>query len=295
MEFYRTPPTAGTVQQMIRTLKKRYPFLHSFTAGKSVQGRKLTVLTLGNLHDVNLMVGGVHAQEWITTLLLFRLIEALCQAIEKERLFCQINVSQTLLRRGLLVLPLLNPDGMEIAMGRAEPVREYRGEPLEQCRRRWNANAHGVDLNHNFDAGFALCRAAERQAGIRSPGPRQFGGLYPESEPETRALVHLCRGFSVHSAYAFHAQGEEIYYRYGNNTPEISYYMAELLAHLSGYRAADPTGLASHAGFKDWFLEAFGRPAFTIEVGRGENPLPLEDLDGIWEGLKEALATMTLL
>lgn len=295
MDFYRAPPVAGAVQQKVQELCGRYPFLHRFTAGKSVQGRKLLVLTLGNHHQVNLMVGGVHAQEWITTLLLLRFVEALCEAVAAQQPLCRIEVSRSLLRRGLLVLPLLNPDGVEIALGRSFPVSAYRGESVATCRRRWNANARGVDLNHNFDAGFSLCKEAERRAGITRPGPRQFGGDYPASEPETRALVHLCRGFEVRTAYAFHAQGEEIYYRYGPNTPEISGYMAELLAHLSGYRVADPGGLAAHGGFKDWFIETFHRPGFTLEIGRGENPLPITDLEGIWETLQEALATMTLL
>ena len=51
-----------------------------------------------------------------------------------------------------------------------------------------------------------------------------------------------------------------------------------------------PEGTASHGGLKDWYIKNFRRPGFTIEIGKGENPLPLEDLDGIYEKLKKMLA-----
>ena len=65
--------------------------------------------------------------------------------------------------------------------------------------------------------------------------------------------------------------------------------MAEIMGATSGYAVADPEGLASHGGFKDWFISCFCRPAFTIEIGKGENPLPLSDLPGIHRTLEEML------
>jgi len=295
MEFYESPPDSKSLQRTISTMKQRYPFLHSFTAGKSVFGQKLTVLTIGNLHHVNFMIGGTHATEWITTLLLMRFLERVCDAVLQEKDLYATPLHRTLLRRGLMVLPLLNPDGVDILCGRKDPAREYRGISIRSCRRSWNANARGVDINHNFDAGFALCKEAEQKAGIKGPAPRRFGGTFPASEPETRAVLHLCRGFDVKNLYSFHAQGEEFYYRYGSHTPEISFYMAELFAHLSGYRASDAAGLAAHGGCKDWFIETFHRPGFTIEIGKGENPLPVSDLSAIEERLTETMTLMTLM
>ena len=65
--------------------------------------------------------------------------------------------------------------------------------------------------------------------------------------------------------------------------------MAQVLAGSCGYRVATPKGTASHGGFKDWFIEKLGRPGFTIEVGRGRNPLPVEELDPIYCRIIEML------
>ena len=42
---------------------------------------------------------------------------------------------------------------------------------------------------------------------------------------------------------------------------------------------------SANAGFKDWFLQVFKRPAFTIEAGLGENPLPTSQLPEITRAL----------
>ncbi|SIF32539.1 Gamma-D-glutamyl-L-diamino acid endopeptidase 1 [Mycobacteroides abscessus subsp. abscessus] len=39
----------------------------------------------------------------------------------------------------------------------------------------------------------------------------------------------------------------------------------------------------SFAGYKDWFIKEFQRPGFTIELGKGINPLPLSQFDEIYE------------
>ena len=69
---------------------------------------------------------------------------------------------------------------------------------------------------------------------------------------------------------------EEIYYRYGDATPPQAEAMAKVLADASGYRLV-PEGIASMGGFKDWFIQCMRRPGFTIEAGRGRNPLPPSD------------------
>jgi g-D-glutamyl-meso-diaminopimelate peptidase len=114
---------------------------------------------------------------------------------------------------------------------------------------------------------------------------RQYGGGRPESEPETQALCNLCRRMFFSRAVAFHSQGEEIYWKYGPRTPRCSYELAKKLAASCGYTVAQPEGMAAHGGFKDWFICVFARPGFTVEVGRGVNPLPLTEFEGICDKL----------
>ena len=56
----------------------------------------------------------------------------------------------------------------------------------------------------------------------------------------------------------------------------------EAFARVSGYDLAEPAESSSYAGYKDWFIQEFRRPGYTIEVGTGENPLPLAQFDQIY-------------
>lgn len=40
---------------------------------------------------------------------------------------------------------------------------------------------------------------------------------------------------------------------------------------------------SGYAGYKDWFIQEYDRPGYTIEVGRGVNPLPMEQFEQIYE------------
>ena len=58
--------------------------------------------------------------------------------------------------------------------------------------------------------------------------------------------------------------------------------IGEEFALVSGYALRDPAFQASFAGYKDWFLQEFNRPAYTVEVGLGVNPLPITDFPSIY-------------
>ena len=73
-----------------------------------------------------------------------------------------------------------------------------------------------------------------------------------------------------------------IYWQFEGEAPAESQRIAALFAELSGYEAVETPYVSGFAGYKDWFIQDFDRPGFTIEVGRGVNPLPLSDFGGIY-------------
>lgn len=285
-------PDYKTRQTQLERLCARYRFISRTEAGRSVLGRSIPALRIGEPEDAVLLAGAFHAQEWLTAALLLRFAERLSEALDCGGLLADIDCRRAMLGRGVVILPCVNPDGVETALNGIQSAGDLAGE-VERISGgdigEWNANARGVDLNHNFNAGWHIARQLEQAAGITGPAPRRFGGLSPESEPETQAVVSLCERFGFRCVYAFHSQGEEIYWRYGAYTPGRSALMAQVLAASSGYAVSQPEGIASHAGFKDWFIEHYHRPGFTIEIGRGKNPLPMTALDGIYTQLEEML------
>jgi g-D-glutamyl-meso-diaminopimelate peptidase len=297
-DFYTSPPTYTNYVNKMMELKNEFPFIQLYSIGQSVLGRQLFAVSIGNMKRVNLLAGAFHAQEWLTTTLLVRYLERVCLAVREKSKICGVSLNQSLAQTGLLFVPMVNPDGVSIALegpqsaGKYEPfIRKLQAE----SERSWQANARGVDLNHNYDAGFAELRQMEIESGITGPAPRQYGGKSAHSEPETQAMVRICSTNEICAAYAFHSQGEEIFYEYGENPPAKGYYIAKLLSEVSGYTLVKNDGLYSHGGFKDYFIQKYDRPGFTIEIGKGENPLPITDLEDIYERLLESLVIMSVM
>lgn len=286
------PPDTGAVRACITALRARYRFLESVPIGRSACGREIRALLLGHGSHTVCYTAAIHAQEWITSLLLLHLCEDLCEALRRGGTLCGISVARGLHGRSLVLIPVANPDGVEIALHGSETAGIYASSVCAlggDTPGLWQANARGVDLNHNFDAAWADLHRREQEAGIVSAAPRRYGGPAPHSEPETEALVSLCRRADCSHLLTLHAQGEEIYWRCGEHQPPRAEMMAHILADACGYRLADPEGLAVGGGFKDWFIETFDRPAFTVECGRGRNPLPLSDLGPLYRRLREML------
>lgn len=87
----------------------------------------------------------------------------------------------------------------------------------------------------------------------------------------------------------FHTQGKEIYWNFQNIEPKNSYNIAKEFAKLSNYKVTDVPYNSSFAGFKDWFIQEYKKPGFTIEAGIGENPLPLSQFNEIYNDNIEIL------
>ena len=288
----------AAVSGMIGALCGRYRFLAAAPIGRSVLGRSLWGITLGGGRRRVLMAAGFHAQEWMTSLICLRLCEEIAESLQSGRDLDGWNMNRALNGRGAVLIPLVNPDGVQIALHGAGSVGEYAARVRAMggdIRGRWQANVRGVDLNHNFNAGWHELQQQEQKNGIFSPAPRRYGGPAPESEPETRALADLCRRGDFCHVVALHSQGEEIYWQYGEKTPPRAKLMASVMASVSGYALAQPQGLSAHGGFKDWFIDTTGRPGFTVELGKGENPLPLTEFETTYRKAREMLLASLLM
>ena len=63
------------------------------------------------------------------------------------------------------------------------------------------------------------------------------------------------------------------------------------LERVSGYPLETTPETSGYAGYKDWFISYYNRPGYTIEIGIGENPLPISDFPVIYPPNKNLMAT----
>lgn len=269
----------GALVRYMQRLTKRYPFIKSGVIGKSVRGRDIFYIRLGSGERRVLYNAAHHGLEWITAALMMRFAFDFAECYVKGIRFFGYDIRRLFDKASIYIVPMVNPDGVEIS-------KTVPG---------WQANARGVDLNHNYDAGWGEYKALAAKNGITKPCKTRYPGAYPESEPESAALAEFTRKNNFEYVIAFHSQGSVIYWRYGGHTPPGAERIGRLLSASSGYELDETEGLASYSGYKDWFIKEFARPGFTVEVGEGENPLPPSMLNGIYGDIAEMLVMVETL
>jgi g-D-glutamyl-meso-diaminopimelate peptidase len=280
--------TYDVLQRDIRGLKARYPFIETGVAGYSSMGRELSYIRLGTGENQVFYNAVHHALEWINAPVMMKFVEDFSRAYALGALLDGYDPREIWEQSSIYIMPMVNPDGVDLVLNglqRSNPnyadlIRWNNGST--DFSRDWQSNNNGVDLNHNYNAAWEESKQAEAELGITGPGPTRFSGPYPESEPESRTVANFTRSHDFRLVMAYHSQGEVIFWDFENLAPPEAEAIGQELSKLSGYELATPEGAASYAGYKDWFIQDYRRPGYTIEVGRGVNPLPLSQFDEIY-------------
>lgn len=277
------------LQHDLLGLKARYPFLEIGTIGNSVLGRNLYYVKLGTGPNVVMFNAAHHSLEWITTVVLMKFIEDFAKAYAFGEPLDSYDPRTVWNEVTMYIIPMVNSDGVDLVLNGLKRDNPYYDDLLVwnqgsmDFSKTWQANNRGVDLNHNYEADWQLAKDMEASYGVTGPGPTRFGGFYPESEPEVQAMVAFTRKLQPSLVLAYHSQGKLIYWNYDDWNNARARTIARLLAFVSGYFVDETTGIASYSGYKDWFIKEFGRPGYTIEVGKGKNPLPIAQFPEIYE------------
>lgn len=244
--------------------------------GKSLIGEELELYKIGRGKTRIFYTGGHHGAERLTANVAYAFLRAMSEKEKKKGRLGTIDVRLLLREYTYYVIPLVNPDGAAMSDGllgdnilRPRQLRMNGGEDF----RKWSANARGVDLNHNYDAGFFEYKRIEEREGIVA-GRGKFSGEYPESEPESRAVANAVRAVSPSLVLSLHSQGEEVYYSPRNAKTAA---LAMRAARMLGYERKTPVGTAAYGGLSDYTGAVLGIPSLTVEMGKGENPLPADE------------------
>lgn len=133
------------------------PVIETFIVGRSVEGRPIECIVVGEQGDVLLIVASIHGNETGGTPLVRRMIKVL-----ETR-------GDLLSSRRIVIIPEANPDGM---------VRRSR------------YNARGIDLNRNFDASNWLAGYRTGEVPFSEPETRAIARVIHTFEPCQIVTIH---------------------------------------------------------------------------------------------------------
>ena len=298
--------TYPALQEDLAALADAYGELFSYQSiGKSVDGREIYACTVGNPEaEKKIMIsGGIHGREYLSSLVVMMQIEHYL-ANAQTGSFGGLSYADMLQEYTFCVLPMINPDGVMLALCGIESVQTPAiRETLEEIfadntkdgltnaedindyfAYNWKSNANGVDLNRNF----ALSTWSKVHTGILSPCFRNYKGPSPASEPETQAVSSYVQSLGkIEGMLAFHTAGQVVYWDCGvsGSVREQTYNLAQEICEHTGYKFIYDKHL--DASLNDWMTLDLGVPTVTIELGNVVYPMPVSELDEAWEQSRE--------
>ncbi len=171
--------------------------------GQSAQNRPILVFRFGAGKHERLIVAGIHGGSEANTI---ALADQLIQHLQKNPASVPEDTS-------LYILRSLNPDG------------EALGDKPEA-----RFNAHGVDLNRNFDQNW---KSSWSGKDCVSTAPATAGSS-AASEPETQALLKFLQGHQIEALINYHSAGLGIFPA-GQPAASASVKLAQAIAKISPY------------------------------------------------------------
>ena len=277
---------------MVRDLKKleeTYPgLIRLHTIGKSEYGRDIWAADLGLGDAYILMNGAHHAREWISTILIMSMLDHYAQAYARNETWNGTPVRDLLHRVTFRFVPMVNPDGVTLQQFGLSAFPKEDHDKLIAMNdgktdfKRWKANAKGIDLNRQYPANWE---------NIVKPGSgpyyMNYKGPAPLVAKEAQAMADITKRTNPEISVAYHSSGEIVYWHFHTKPENLARdrAIANRYAEMTGYKLVKPKPNPSGGGHTDWFIQEFGRPALTPELGRraGETNVPLSEWERIWE------------
>lgn len=237
--------------------------------GKSVEGRNIDAYIYGTGATHLLFVGGIHGgYEWNSVLLAYQFMD-------------YVKESPDIIPKNITVaiIPSANPDGVYRVIGKNGrfTIDDVPTTQLPDGTGRFNA--HGVDLNRNFDCNWAPKSTWKGQ--VVSAGTKVF------SEPEAIAIRDFVSAFTPSVAIFWHSKANAVYASECNDgiLPQTLELM-NLYARASKYTPIKTFDSYKITGDVEGWLASINIPAITVELKTHETVEWEQNLAGFQALLK---------
>lgn len=268
--YYEQYHSLNEIYSWIEVITEQHPdMLQKIYIGSSFEKYPLYVLKVSGkeqrIKNAIWIDCGIHAREWISPAFCLWFIGYVTQFHGKENLYTRL-----LRHVDFYIMPVMNVDGYDYTWKKNRMWRKNRSAHK-------NNRCVGTDLNRNF----ASKHWCEKGASSSSCS-ETYCGLYPESEPEVKAVADFLRRNIDHiKAYiSMHSYSQQILFPYSYNRSkskdheELSLVASEAVRAIESInkntRYTHGSGSESlylaPGGSDDWIYDLGIKYSFTIEL-----------------------------
>ena len=140
----------------LHKLTSLYPFISVGSIGKSIMGKDIPFIKIGNGSNEVFYSASYHANEWITSIVLMKFLADYCYCYKNNLNIYGYNARRLYSNTSIYIMPMVNPDGVDLVTGEIPKnsslytntkliANNYPQIPFPAG---WKANIRGVDLKN---------------------------------------------------------------------------------------------------------------------------------------------------
>ncbi len=236
-----------------------------------------------------LIDGGIHARETFNPAAVLKMVEDYINDYYNDGFLPNYNVRELLQTSVLHFIPLVNPDGFDVAKKGITSIdnpvlRQNINLLIPNLRNnRLKANIRGVDVNRNFEDIYYNVRtgmwvdqwaSSNRLWPAKMPGEDYFKGYAPGTEAETKVLMDYMLAYDFRAYVTYHSMGQVIYYWMDHLGPDYlatNRTFANIAQKITHYKMMVPSTYEEFGYSTHYFGNNTLKPALTIETTTSSN------------------------